>query len=201
MLNSGGLQARSSVVMDCGSATQVEFHRSVFARSTEPKLGQGPDMNVYQLKQSLDRAIRPGPDKIIVDVASAWAAYRSLLTFPLEDEASEELAFNVAAVAGQDTATEMLEVYLGRLIDARNGAAWRTVEIQFYDRFVLTPELRWRLPELQDATIETACSVDDLETARLRLDGFVAHVEGATRLWELLPGAIRVSASCDVVFW
>lgn len=158
-------------------------------------------MNVYQLKQSLGQAIRPEPAKTIVDVASAWAAFRSLLTFPLDDEASEELAFNVSVVAGQGAMTEVLEVYLGRLIDAHPGAAWRTVEIQICDRFILTQALRKALPEIRDATIEVACSADDLDAARRRLETFVAHVEDATRLWVVLSGATRVSASYDIAFW
>lgn len=160
-------------------------------------------MNIHDFRMALDAALRPGPAKVLVPAQLAWDAIRARLTTAIDDSVAEELAFNVGQVPGRSSAagfetSDVLQLYVGWLIDARPGLVWRTVEARMYYRYALDADAALSLPAWMAESTEVAYASGDPQQVRRRRAGFSAQVDQAG-VWTYIHTAPAVAASFEIV--
>jgi hypothetical protein len=152
-------------------------------------------MDLIELKNRFDRKIAACASSL--SAAQAWEIYRELLFEEPDGEWADEWSCNAGAAnrpaAGKiaDDPTRY-QIYLGRLTDIRTRGASRTLEINLYFRFDLTPCLKSLLTEKGEVAVEDAWNSNlDAETISNKRAEFIHRVEEQASLlgevWEQSP--------------
>lgn len=162
-------------------------------------------MNLNESKVQFDRLMPAGEDSAVVEMA--WLAFKALFAHFPEGERCEEFAFSAGWAAHHDgfhpvEARSRFQVYFGRQLDLVESGGSRTVEINLYYRYQMTPDLQGWIDERRAFDLEDGICLDDgREVLGQKLTAFFEAVDRQQRLWEMLRELVPLTRDIQFYTW
>ena len=157
-------------------------------------------MQIGLFRKEYDRFFGSCSETAELTCEQAWRGFKDFLELRPDGEFCEEIKFCVdlidkhSQIHDGHTGT-LLQIYFGRLIDARKGQPWATIEIDFYFNVSIAGPLPHWAGESNVINKEFCLCLDhDADHLRWQMAEFIQYVDQLSALWQTVHESSPESA-------